>query len=105
MELFMMGAMAMASFVVGLFFLRFYYNTNDRLFLIFAVAFWLLGMTRFVLAFNMAGGNVSNDEHQYIYLIRLAAFVLILFASSTRTAPFALTAYSPYNSTLFEPRR
>lgn len=76
MDLFMMGAIAMASAVAGLFFLRFWRDTGDRLFAIFAVAFWLLGLTRVALAF----AQNPHTEHQYLYWVRLAAFMLILVA-------------------------
>jgi hypothetical protein len=75
-DAFMMGAIHMASFVAGLFFLRFWRETHDRLFFIFAIAFWLLGLTRLALA--MAGTEAA--EHTYLYWVRLAAFVLILIA-------------------------
>ena len=41
----------MASGVVALFFLRFWRETRDRLFVIFAAAFALLGITRLALIF------------------------------------------------------
>jgi hypothetical protein len=83
MDQFMMGAMAMASWAAGLFFLRFWRDTHDRLFLIFAVAFWLLGATRIALAMM----TTTAEEHQHIYLIRLAAFVLILVAIIDKNRP------------------
>ena len=61
---------------VGLFFMRFWRRTGDGLFAAFAVAFALL-------AVNQAAPVVLDipDEHQgYIYLLRLAAFVLIIAA-------------------------
>ena len=87
MDQFLMGAMAMASFIVALFFFRFYRETSDRLFLIFAFAFTLLGITRVALALSIVYDRVSSDEHQYIYLIRLAAFVLILIAIVDKNRP------------------
>ena len=47
-----MGAIAMASVVAALFFLRFWRDTGDRLFLIFAAAFFLLAATRVGLAMS-----------------------------------------------------
>lgn len=87
MDQFLMGAMAMASFIVALFFLRFYRETHDRLFLIFSLAFSLLGITRVALAVSSAMERISADEHQFIYLIRLAAFVLILVAIIDKNRP------------------
>jgi hypothetical protein len=76
MEEFMMGAIAMASTAVALFFLRFWRDTGDRLFFMFAVAFILLGITRLGLA--ISDDAVEGNTHWY--WIRLAAFVLILIA-------------------------
>jgi hypothetical protein len=75
-DAFMMGAIAMASFVAGLFFLRFWRETHDRLFFIFAIAFWLLGLTRVALAI----AATEAAEHSYLYWVRLLAFLLILIA-------------------------
>lgn len=62
--------------VAGLFFLRFWDRTRDGLFLAFALAFWLLGIAQSILAL----GNVPTEERSWIFLIRLAAFTLILAA-------------------------
>jgi Family of unknown function (DUF5985) len=83
MEEFIMGAIAMASVVVALFFLKFWRKTGDRLFGMFAVAFLLLGITRFGLAFSQIGRDVVREiaeGHTHWYWVRLAAFVLILIA-------------------------
>jgi uncharacterized membrane protein YcjF (UPF0283 family) len=72
---FMLGGLVMGCFVAGLFFLRFWRKTRDRLFAIFAVAFWLLGVNWMALAFT------EQDEVKTIYYaVRLLAFVLILYA-------------------------
>ena len=72
---FLLGMLVMASIVAGLFFLRFWRQTHDRLFLIFAAAFFLLGLNWFCLTF------VQRDEvDSAVYAIRLLAFVLILIA-------------------------
>jgi hypothetical protein len=77
MSEFIMGALFMGLLLVGIFFLRFWRDTSDRLFLIFAVAFWLLAITR--LALSLTPG--ASEEHRaYVYLVRLLAFVLILVA-------------------------
>jgi hypothetical protein len=75
MEQFIMGAIAMASAIVALFFLRFWRDTGDRLFGIFALAFLLLGITRIgLVASHLAEGQT------FWYWVRLAAFLLILVA-------------------------
>lgn len=70
------GAIAMGYGVAGLFFLRFWRETRDRLFLIFAGAFWLLGLQRLALAFTP---DMIEDDTG-LYLVRLFAFLLILAA-------------------------
>jgi hypothetical protein len=75
-ELLVSGAIVMGYAVVGLFFLRFWRETRDRLFLIFAGAFWILGAQR--LALVLSRGMVEDDTG--LYLVRLFAFLLILGA-------------------------
>ena len=79
----MMGAIAMAFWVAGLFFLRFWWDTRDRLFAIFALSFWLMGATRVALAF----ARHTDEEHSYLYWLRLVAFVLILVAIADKNRP------------------
>ena len=50
MTLFLLGAIAAASLVAGLFVLRFWRDTGDGLFLAFGLAFLLEGVNRTVLA-------------------------------------------------------
>ena len=72
---FLLGALVMACAAAGLYFLRFYRKVRDRLFGVFAVAFWLMGLNWLLLAF------VRADETQtWLYVIRLVAFILILLA-------------------------
>jgi hypothetical protein len=85
-EAFLMGTIAMACFVAGLFFLRFWRDTRDRLFVIFAMAFWLLGLTRLLLAW---AANQSETQNHYLYWLRFAAFALILFAIVDKNRPRA----------------
>ena len=73
---FLSGAVTMGFVVSGLFFLRFWKKTRDPLFLAFALAFWLLGLTQALLAL----ANIPVEERSWLYLIRLAAFSLILLS-------------------------
>jgi hypothetical protein len=73
---FLAGANAMGFLIIGLFFLRFWKKTGDQLFLAFAGAFWLLGAGQALLTL----GAVPIEERSVIFLLRLAAFVLILVA-------------------------
>jgi hypothetical protein len=70
------GMLVMGYAVAGLFFLRFWRQTRDRLFGIFAAAFWLLAAQRLALALS----DDPNGEQVLLYGIRLLAFVLILIA-------------------------
>jgi hypothetical protein len=70
------GAITMGYAVAGLFFLRFWRETHDRLFLIFAGAFWVLGLQRLALVFS----RDMVEDHTGFYLVRLFAFLLILGA-------------------------
>ena len=72
----LLGAIAMASLTVGLFFLRFWKKTRDRFFLFFAVSFVLEGLNRTLLGLNYN----SNENEPVYYLVRLVSFVLILIA-------------------------
>ena len=71
---FLSGAVTMGFIVAGLFFLRFWKRTHDGLFIAFALAFWLLGLGQALLSFT----DVPVEERSWLYLLRLAAFSLIL---------------------------
>ncbi len=71
---FLSGAVATGCVVAGLFFLRFWKRTRDSLFFAFALAFWLLGLTQALLALT----DIPVEERSWLYLLRLAAFSLIL---------------------------
>jgi hypothetical protein len=71
---FMWGALSMASCIAALFFIRFWRRSQDRLFLIFALAFA-------ALAVNWAGLGLtypSRESSHYMYIVRLLAFVLFV---------------------------
>lgn len=71
---FLSGAISMGFLVSALFFLRFWSRTRESLFLTFALAFVLLGLVQALLAL----GNIAIEERSWIYLLRLAAFLLII---------------------------
>lgn len=73
---FLSGAVAFGFLVCALFFLRFWHRTSDQLFLAFALAFGLLGASQTILAL----ANIPTEERGSVFLIRLAAFALILIA-------------------------
>jgi hypothetical protein len=65
------GVLVAGYAIAGLFFLRFWRDTRDRLFGYFATAFFLLSVQRIL---------VATDDALPAYLIRLVAFLLILWA-------------------------
>jgi hypothetical protein len=71
---FLSGAITMGFLVAGFFFLRFWKRTRESLFLAFAAAFWLLGLAQALLAFT----DIPVEERSWLFLLRLAAFSLIL---------------------------
>ena len=72
---FILGALVMASAVAGVYFLRFWRKTRDRLFAMFAASFWILGLNWLLLAFAK-----HEEPNTGFYAIRLVAFALILLA-------------------------
>jgi hypothetical protein len=73
---FISGAVMLACAVSGLFFYKFWKQTGDRFFNIFAMAFWLLGIERLIPIIL----QIDDKPRTFIYLIRLLAFILILIA-------------------------
>lgn len=71
---FVSGLITMAFLVAGLFFLRFWRRTGDALFACFALAFWLLAANQALTAF----ATIPLEERTWLYLLRLAAFTVIL---------------------------
>jgi len=71
---FLSGAVTILFALAGLFFLRSWRRTGDRLFISFGLAFWLLGLHQAVL--SLAG--IPVEERSWTYLLRLTAFALII---------------------------
>lgn len=82
MKLILAGALTMGFVIAGLFFLRFWRQTRDRLFALFALSFFTMALNRLALAIlsahDPAGGR--GPWHDRMYWIRLVAFLLILLA-------------------------
>jgi len=68
------GALTMSAWVAGLFFLRFWRTSRDRVFLFLGIAFWILALNWLGLALIH---RVEETRH-YIFVLRLLAFVLII---------------------------
>lgn len=78
-----LGAVAMASSVAALFFLRFWRQTRDPLFLFFALAFAVDAVTRVLLA----SADIPAEGEPFFYLARLVTFALILGAIVYKNRP------------------
>jgi hypothetical protein len=81
------GAVAMASFVATLFFLRFWRQTQDSFFLFFAFAFGVDAAMRVVLGL----GHFSEETEPLIYLARAVSFASIIIAIIRKNRPGKLS--------------
>ncbi|HZV99805.1 MAG TPA: DUF5985 family protein [Methylophilaceae bacterium] len=72
----LIGAIAAASLIIAMFFLRFWVNTHDRFFLFFGLSFGLESINR-VMQVVIVDWRESSPA---CYLIRLVAYGLILAA-------------------------
>ena len=81
----LLGAVAMASLVAAMFFLRFWLQTKDYLFVLFATAFGVDAVTRFILGL----GHISDEQEPFFYLARLITFGLIIIAIANKNRPNA----------------
>ncbi len=72
---FLSGIAAMGFFVAGLFFLKFWRKTNDRLFISFTIAFWLMAVNQFALVIL----ERTDEARTWVYVVRFFAFSIIIF--------------------------
>jgi hypothetical protein len=79
----LLGAIAMATMVIALFFLRFWRSTGDRFFLFFALSFLIDGLNRIFLS----PASPSTEDAPEYYLVRLLSYGLILFAIWDKNRP------------------
>jgi hypothetical protein len=70
------GALLFSYAIAGAYFFRFWRRIGDRLFLHFAVAFWLFALNQLVTSIP----DVTDETAGYEYLLRVLGFVLILIA-------------------------
>lgn len=75
------GATVMGYALASLFFLRFWRRTGDRLFLAFAAAFILMAATPFLTTVL----QIPREEQSPFYLLRLAAYLLIIGAIAAKS--------------------
>ena len=70
------GAVATASVVAGMFFLRFWQKGRDRFFLLFALSFFVEGTNRVALSLS----TTPNEGSALFYCVRLLSYLLIIAA-------------------------
>jgi hypothetical protein len=73
---FFSGITCMGCFVAILFFFKFWKQTGDRFFGLFGLAFAIFGLNRIAITVF----NSENENNAFFYLLRLLAFILILYA-------------------------
>jgi hypothetical protein len=83
MLLFIWGAASLGSWVIGLFFLRFWRQTRDRLFAFFAAAFWMLALNWLILALAAPADEVRH----WVYAMRIVAFLTLIAGILDKNRP------------------
>ena len=81
--IFIAGMATMGFIFAGLFFFRFWRRTKDELFAAFGIAFWLLALNQ---AFITLSG-IPREELSWVYILRVAAFLLIIAAILRKNLP------------------
>jgi hypothetical protein len=79
----LMGAIAVASLLASLFFLRFWRQTRDRFFLYFALSFAVEGLNRIALGLLVD----AREDNPIFYSVRIVAYGLILAAIWQKNRP------------------
>jgi hypothetical protein len=82
-EAFGSGAVCLGMLFVGLLFLKFWRRTKDSLFLAFAAAFALLALNAALPVLL----NIPSENRSGVFLLRLAAFLLIIWAVLRKNIP------------------
>jgi hypothetical protein len=76
MILMLIGAIAALSFLVALYFVKFWLRTNDRFFLFFALSFFALGCNRVLYGIL----RTFEDDDLLVFSIRLLSYLFIAIA-------------------------
>lgn len=83
LNLLLLGAVALGSFTIGVFFLKFWRAGHDRFFLFFALSFFVQAANRVALALEES----PNEGGAWNYWVRLVAYLLILVAIIDKNRP------------------
>ena len=68
------GALLCSYAIAGVHFLRFWKRTGDRLFVHFAIAFWLFALNQLASSIRV----VADETSGYEYLLRVLGFIVII---------------------------
>jgi hypothetical protein len=71
---FIHGATMFANVLVALYFLRFWFESQDRLFAIFSLSFLIFAVNRVLLSIL----DVEDEARTFVYVLRLIGFLLII---------------------------
>jgi uncharacterized protein DUF5985 len=77
------GAIAVSSLIAGLFFFRFWRQTQDKFFVYFALSFWIEAANRVGLGLL----DDATEEGALFYSFRIVAYGLILVAIWQKNRP------------------
>lgn len=80
---FLTGIATCGSWGIAAYFLRFWVDTRDRFFVLFAAAFLILSVNWLLLAIL----DPTAETRPFFYLLRLAAFGLIIAAVWDKNRP------------------
>jgi Family of unknown function (DUF5985) len=83
MHNFLAGVITMGCWTVGLMFLRLWRDSGERLFAMFGAAFWALALNWVALTIV----TPAAESRHVFYLIRLAAFALIILGIIDKNRP------------------
>jgi len=77
---FLRGVASCCCWGAGLFFFKFWIETRDRFFAVFGAALWILSFNWLILTVAAP----PTETRHLVYLVRLAAFALILMAIAVK---------------------
>jgi hypothetical protein len=83
MNEFLTGIATCGAWGIAAFFVRFWLETRDRFFALFAAAFLILSVNWLLLAM----WQPPSETRPFFYLLRLAAFTLIIAAVIDKNRP------------------
>jgi hypothetical protein len=79
----LLGAIALACFAIGLFFLRFWRRGRDPFFLLFSLSFFVEGFNRLAQGLS----DSPNEGSLARYGVRMISFLFILAAIAGKNRP------------------